>query len=280
MTDDREVAERRHFLAVALADEPGFDPEARARMRARLLATAGGATVSAGLVSKGTAASKGAAATVLRFATHGVVAKAAGGVALVLAASGGVLLATEAPSLAPASMPRAPARTVQSTVVKLDRTVGAATRAIDAPLAVPAAPTTDSSSRTAFTSVAPAARRPDPVHPASELQHPVAARTLPDPRGFAEELGHLDEARRALSEGRPAAAMAALRKLDATDSVFKEEREALGCLALCASGNHDDAQNASQRFAQAFPRSMHRPKIERVCAMTVTESSHGGHSPL
>ncbi|MBI5513561.1 MAG: hypothetical protein HY909_07315, partial [Deltaproteobacteria bacterium] len=78
----------------------------------------------------------------------------------------------------------------------------------------------------------------------------------------------LAEAHRALVQGRPSEALAALRGYRARfpAGALRPESQVEEVLALCAAGRGDDARALARRFLRAHPRSALAPRVEGACA--------------
>src|SRR6185437_9160893 len=84
------------------------------------------------------------------------------------------------------------------------------------------------------------------------------------PSSYAAERRLLDEAQRALAEGRIDAAMDALDRHARTfpNGPLTEERESLAVRALARAGRVDQARARADRFREAYPHSIQLPAIE------------------
>lgn len=84
------------------------------------------------------------------------------------------------------------------------------------------------------------------------------------PAGFAAERRLLDEAQRALAEGRTDAAMEALDRHERTfpHGSLGEERESLAIRALARAGHTAEARARADRLRAAYPNSIQLPAID------------------
>lgn len=283
MSEDKLDREARSFLDEALAVEPELGPDARQRMRAHLLRSVAGASVvatgvaatqtslAAGVATTGSAAlaasgAAPAAATAIGNATAaGTLTKAALGLVALGLAGGGATAAWQL------------RRPVPTEIARVSAVHGA-------PPEVPQA---------SDESVPPiAALRPDqataPSHddslrPRREVHPPAkgapAARSVPTPDSFPEELAMLERARVALAAGDWQRALGEIAETGrlASTRTFAEERDALRILALCAGGREAEARRLTTAFRSTFPRSLQMERIERACSKVVTDGEPGGH---
>lgn len=131
-------------------------------------------------------------------------------------------------------------------------------------------PVPEAASRPSAPDVAPPApERPpevvEPTPPASRSRRPTALEDAQEDT-FAAELKLLAEGHAALNVGDTAEALrvADLYKKTYPRGHFKEDREALRVLALCAAGKETAA---ARRFLGRNPRSIHVTRIREACAL-------------
>lgn len=249
--------------------------EARARVRARVLARAGAAVATGAAATLVASEVKAAAVTVAAetagAAGTGVKAVASTGLLLKWIAIVGVTVGVAGTiavgaGLVPERREPAPASVA----------TGMAT-GVAAGVAVPAAPSASQEAPAAVVPSAeprpvsaPSASAPAPRRVASAAVPPAAA---PADDGLEAETGLLRKAQEDLRAGRPGSALAALEEHDADfkNGVLHEERLAQHILALCALGRTDEARAEARRFLAASPRS---PMAERVRTSCGGDASH------
>jgi hypothetical protein len=280
VSEDKLNREARSFLDEALAVEPGLGPDARQRMRAHLLRSVAGASVvatgvaatqtslAAGVATTGSAAlaasgAAPAAATAIGSATAaGTLTKAALGLVALGLAGGGATAAWQLRRPVPTEIARvsvAPPEVPQAS----DESVPP----------IPALPPDQ----------ATAPSRDDSLRPRREVHPPAkgapAARSVPTPDSFPEELAMLERARVALAAGDWQRALGEIAETGrlASTRTFAEERDALRILALCAGGREAEARRLTTAFRSTFPRSLQMERIERACSKVVTDGEPGGH---
>lgn len=128
--------------------------------------------------------------------------------------------------------------------------------------------------------VAPAPPPEPPVEPApparpiaephrGERRRHVEIATPPrtDAESLAAEVRALRNTERALRDRNPGLASAFLDALDheIPGGEMREERAALRAIARCATGDRPFGVNLGEDFAQAFPSSAYRARVEQAC---------------
>jgi hypothetical protein len=103
--------------------------------------------------------------------------------------------------------------------------------------------------------------------------------SAPTSDSLAVEVRALRNAERALRDGNPGLALAFLEQLDrqVPHGRLTEERSAVGTLARCAGGDHPFGVNLAEDFADRYPTSVYRARVEQACA--ATDSERAGDSP-
>jgi hypothetical protein len=97
---------------------------------------------------------------------------------------------------------------------------------------------------------------------------PGAALSAAD--SLAKEVEALRAVDRALRDGQPGLALALLRELDQVvpNGKLDEERVASGAIARCASGAAPPGSDLATEFANRYPRSVYRDRVEAACGET------------
>lgn len=97
---------------------------------------------------------------------------------------------------------------------------------------------------------------------------------------LAAELQGLRNAERALRDGNPGLALAFLAELDrqVPRGQLAEERDAAATLARCASGDRPFGVDLAQTFADRYPSSVYRARVEQACRAT-DPAAAGDQSP-
>jgi hypothetical protein len=237
-----ELSSNARMLVNAARDEAGLAAEERARLRVRVLATAGAASasVAAGFFAKVASAK----AFGVSLATWGGV------VAVTMAAAGAVYTLTHVSA--------SPSKTAIPASVAPH--VNAAAPAVaSSEAALPPAPNA--------TSASPSRDRDTPTRGSRALQ--PKARVTPSPvaqTGFAEDARLLRDVHAALSAGESQRALSLLeaRETDPTSGVLAEEREAAKIVTLCQLGRHD-ARVAANEFLAKHGTSPLAERVRRAC---------------
>jgi hypothetical protein len=264
----------------ALLDEERSAPDpsgqARDRVRARVLVSVG---LAAPVIAAAGASSAAASAAAVTASPGGTTALSSTpsllggvltgkGIVLVVAIGGAVggasylahrHFARTAPVVAPTSAAIPPSRPAMPSV----------------PLPPPAVPPMAAGSQTLAGSPpplgAPAATRRSPARP-HMLTAAAASARASRPRGdvpgadetLAAERALLEQARAALADGDPRAALEAIdhHERSFSDATLAEERDSLRVKALAAAGHHDEARARTAAFRRRFPSSIFLPAVE------------------
>lgn len=118
---------------------------------------------------------------------------------------------------------------------------------------------------------APAKAPPLPRAP-SPKRAVAAPPTQPRPSQLAAEMAEIAQARRALAEGDPTAAMTALGRIPETGSALGEEVEVLWIEALLAAGSPQAAAERSVVFLEAHPATPHEARIQFILRRATRQS--------
>jgi hypothetical protein len=129
-----------------------------------------------------------------------------------------------------------------------------------------------------------AAAQPPPAPAAPLARHrggpvgDIETPATPRPSSLAIELRTLRNTERALRDGNAGLALTFLDELDreVPHGQLTEEREAASVLARCARGDRPFGVDLAAEFAEHYPASVYRTRIERTCAGT--DSSPSGDS--
>ncbi|HEY3493660.1 MAG TPA: hypothetical protein VGK73_03195 [Polyangiaceae bacterium] len=259
MTELNDDARRVLRRGLAL---DGPDAERRARVKRRFLAAIGGGATALG----GTASAAGAASTAAAgvagaksILTGSLLIWFGVGAAAGVGVSGAVAVSSRAAG-PPVVVPAAPSA---GEPTLLARGAGA-TPAVPVHAAENAV---DSPSDAARPSAKAAAAQPE-IASDPEPALPVAPPSANVATTLREEAALLQQAQRALAAGDPKRALALLAEHERMfpSGVLGEERAAARILALCASGDEDQARALARALTSASPSSLQIPRIRRSCA--------------
>jgi hypothetical protein len=272
-------------------DEPtGAD---RARVRALLVARVAAGAVAGSAVASGVSTASAAAATGAKALSAGVLLKIIASGALVGTTVMGVLFVARSDPGAPgtsqisgASVSIAPSVTPAAATTGLAAREDAPTPAASAAAAPAANPPSSQERERPESSETPTAHAVSGPHAPARAESRVAERRAREtaresaepspapppsarpPNGIEAETPLLQDAQRALREGRGGAALEILEKHDKTfaDGALREERLATRVLALCNLGRTDEARAEAARFLREYPRSPLAARVKGSCA--------------
>jgi hypothetical protein len=236
-----ELGSDAKALVNAARTEGGLPADQRARLRARVLATAG----SGGMSVAGSIVAKAAAAKVLGMSvvTWGAVAATVAGAGSFYAMAHPRTVHTGTPASKQPAVLMSPAP-----------------RAIDAAES-PAAPVPTATPHSTARDDRPRASRPKPLDSKERTTAPASADS-----SFVEDARLLRDVRAALAAGQGERALGLLdaRQENPASGVFAEEREAARIVTLC-SLRRREAPEAAARFLAAHGSSPLAERVRRAC---------------